>query len=224
LIALKVAKNKQKIILVGCGEHARMIIDNLEEQGEFELFGLTTNLDTEVGTRVYGYPVLCKDEDVKELLTVEKDISGYFLGVGVKRMRIRYDVYTIFDRLLSPVNIIHPAAIISKHATLGRGILVEAFTKVANGAVIGNHVIVNSFSAVNHDQQIGENVLIAGNVSMAGKSIGAHSIIADGASIAFKKTVGRNCIIGDGAVITKDIPDNSIAYGSPAKVIRENAW
>lgn len=33
--------------------------------------------------------------------------------------------------------------------------------------------------------------------------------------------IGNNCTIGAGSVVTKDIPDNSIAFGSPCKVIRE---
>ncbi len=34
-------------------------------------------------------------------------------------------------------------------------------------------------------------------------------------------TIGSNCVIGAGSVVTKDIPDNSIATGVPAKVLRE---
>jgi acetyltransferase-like isoleucine patch superfamily enzyme len=128
------------------------------------------------------------------------------------------------DKILTPVNVIHPEALVSNHAKIGEGVLLEAFTKVANGVVMGNHCIVNSFSAINHDQKIGENVLIAGNVSMAGREIGSNTVVADGASIAFKRTVGRCCIVGDGAVVTKDLPDNVIAYGNPARVVRKNDW
>ena len=34
-------------------------------------------------------------------------------------------------------------------------------------------------------------------------------------------TIGNNVVIGAGAVVTKDIPDNSLALGVPAKVVRE---
>ena len=33
--------------------------------------------------------------------------------------------------------------------------------------------------------------------------------------------IGKNCVIGAGSVVTKDIPDNSLALGVPAKVIRQ---
>jgi acetyltransferase-like isoleucine patch superfamily enzyme len=34
--------------------------------------------------------------------------------------------------------------------------------------------------------------------------------------------IGKNCVIGAGSIVTKDIPDDVIAYGSPCKIIREN--
>jgi len=217
---------KNKIIIVGHGEHARMVVGNVEEQNAYEIMGYSTNDAAHINTRVYGYPVLCLDKDIPDLLKNNPEIKGYILGIGMSSgsMRRRHDIACWLDTLIEAVNIVHPTAIISKHAHIGKGNIVEAFTKIANGAKIGNHCIINSFSAVNHDQTIGNNVLIAGNVSMAGRNIGDNTIIADGASIGFKKSVGANCIVGDGTVVTKDVPDNVIVYGNPAKVIRENKW
>ena len=36
--------------------------------------------------------------------------------------------------------------------------------------------------------------------------------------------IGRNALIGLGAVVTKDIPDNVIAAGVPAKILRRNDY
>lgn len=215
-------KARPKILIVGCGEHARVVIDNVEDQGAYEIFGLSTHSDAELGTKVCGYPVVCKDDGIPALLKAHPEITGWFLGVG--HMKTRLKLYTPLDKLLPAVNVIHPTCVVSKHAQLGKGILLEAYTRVANGARVGDHCIVNTFSAINHDQEIGANVLIAGNVSLAGKRIGSHTIIADGASIGFKRTVGERCIVGDGAVVTKDLPDNVIAYGNPARVVRDNGW
>lgn len=215
---------KSKILIVGCGEHARMVIDNIEQNNKYEVFGLVTNIEAELNTLVMGYPVVCLENDLESYLRNNPQIEGYFLGVGVKSMKLRWKIYSQIDKLLPAVNIIHPTCIISDHAEFGTGNIFEAFTKIANGVKIGNHCILNSFSAINHDQEIGDNVLIACNVSMAGKKIGSHTIIADGASIAFKKSVGKNCIIGDGTLIHKDIPDNSIVVGNPPRIIRENPW
>jgi sugar O-acyltransferase (sialic acid O-acetyltransferase NeuD family) len=213
---------KERIILIGCGQHARMTIDNVDQMKNIEIFGLIAADKADTGKKIMGYEVVCSDKDVDVLLQENPDISGYFLGVG--DLRIRQGLAAKFDSKLRAVNIIHPAAIVSRYAQIGTGNLLEAYTKIANGVILGSHCIVNSFTSINHDQIIGSNVLLAGNVSMAGKSIGDNTLIADGASIGFKKSVGRCCIIGDGAVVTKDIPDNSIVYGNPARKVRDNVW
>lgn len=213
---------KEKIILIGYGEHARMIIDNVDQMKNIEIFGLIAANKVDIGKKIMGYEVVCTDEDIEALLQENPDISGYFLGVG--DMRVRLSLAAHYDHMLRAVNIIHPAAIVSRYAQFGTGNLLEAYTKIANGVILGSHCIVNSFTSVNHDQIIGNNVLLAGNVSMAGKSIGDNTLIADGASIGFKKHVGRCCIVGDGAVVTKDIPDYSIVYGNPARKVRDNVW
>ena len=54
------------------------------------------------------------------------------------------------------------------------------------------------------DITIGDNVWIGGNV-----------LVCPGV------TIGSNVVIGGGSVVTKDIPDNMLAYGNPCRVIRE---
>lgn len=217
---------KEKIILVGAGEHAKMVIDNIEDIGNIEIFGIVTSIPEDVGERLYGYPIIGVNKEIDLIFSENRDLTGYFLTIGTLKagnMRPREQMYQRLDKKYRAINIIHPKALISRHTVMGNGNIFEAYTKVANGTRIGSHCILNSFSAINHDQIIGDNVLIAGNVSMAGCSIGSNTIIADGASIGFKCSVGSHCIIGDGAVVTKDIPDGSIAYGNPAKVIRKNS-
>jgi maltose O-acetyltransferase len=43
-----------------------------------------------------------------------------------------------------------------------------------------------------------------------------------GTNILHQVKIGKNTIIGAGSVVTKDIPDNVVAYGSPCKIIKEN--
>ena len=52
--------------------------------------------------------------------------------------------------------------------------------------------------------EIGNNVWIGGNV-----------VVLPGVKI------GDNCVIGAGSVVTKDVPDNSVAVGNPCKVIKK---
>lgn len=52
-------------------------------------------------------------------------------------------------------------------------------------------------------------------------TVGSHSWIGGDVVITSGVTIGENCVIGAGSVVTKDIPDNSIAVGNPCKVIRQ---
>ena len=89
---------------------------------------------------------------------------------------------------------------------------------------IGNNVrITTGCKFVTHDggiwtlRKIGklENADIFGRIKIGNNvHIGFDTIIMPGV------TIGNNCIIGCGAVVTKDIPNNSVAVGVPAKVIK----
>lgn len=53
-------------------------------------------------------------------------------------------------------------------------------------------------------------------------TIGDNVWIGGGVIILPGVTIGNNVVIGAGSVVTKDIPDNVIAYGNPCRIIREN--
>lgn len=51
-------------------------------------------------------------------------------------------------------------------------------------------------------------------------TIGSHCFIGCGSIILPHITVGNHCIVAAGSVVTKDVPDNCIVAGNPAKVIK----
>lgn len=77
---------------------------------------------------------------------------------------------------------------------------------------------------------IGKNVSIFQNVTIgrsdklvdAYPKVGDNSIIYAGAVLIGDIEIGRNCIVGANAVVTKSMPDNSLAIGVPAKIIQRN--
>ncbi len=89
--------------------------------------------------------------------------------------------------------------------TIGEDTIIADHVQILSGS--GQHFL-DDISTVFQDQPIRFEIIHIGRNSW----IGTRSIImAD---------IGDNCIIGAGSVVTRPIPSNSVAYGSPARVVR----
>lgn len=69
---------------------------------------------------------------------------------------------------------------------------------------------------------IGNGVTIGHNAIVHGCTVGDNTVIGMGSILLNGAKVGKNCIIGAGSLVTGKmvIPDNSMAFGNPAKIIR----
>lgn len=112
----------------------------------------------------------------------------------------------------------------------------------------GKHVHMGNFVYANFnltlvddgDIYIGDHVMFGPNVTVATANhpiepslrerglqynkpvhIGRNVWIGAGAVLVPGVTVGENCVIGAGSVVTRDIPDNTVAVGNPCRVLRE---
>ena len=212
-----------KLLIIGTGQHARMLVELIEEQAKFQIVGFVSKEKEK--KKIYNYPIVCKDNNLKIFLKKNPSIKYYVCGVGDNSggMAGRRKIIEKFDKQLTAATIISPKAYISKFAKIEKGCVIEAFAKIMNGVKLGKHSMVESFTAVNHDQKIGENVFIGNNCALAGKLIGPDTIIGDGSVIGYKVNIGKNCIINQGTKVYKNIKSNSIVYGSPLVIIKNNA-
>lgn len=94
---------------------------------------------------------------------------------------------------------------------------------------IGPGVILDHpFSTIINAKRIGANLRIKNNITIGNKNddenlrpqLGDNVYIGAGAIVIGDITIGDNVIIGAGAVVTKSLPDNCVAVGNPAKIIR----
>ena len=117
--------------------------------------------------------------------------------------------------------------------TIGKNTKVDAYTYVEEGVTIGDNCKIRPFVFIPTGVIIEDNVFIAPHVTFTNDkyprahgewkllktrvkkfgSIGAGSTINPGI------TIGENVLIGAGSVVTKNVPDNAIAFGNPARVV-----
>jgi UDP-3-O-[3-hydroxymyristoyl] glucosamine N-acyltransferase len=89
--------------------------------------------------------------------------------------------------------------------------------------ILKNGVKVDNLVHIAHNVVIGKNTLVvAGSVICGSVEIGENCFIGANSTIRQKLKIGNNVIIGMGAVVTKNIPDNEVWAGNPAKFLKYN--
>lgn len=211
-----------RVIGLGAGGHAKVLIEILQLNPQYELVGLLDRDSSTVGQKVLDVPIIGDDSLMDTL--VRNGVSHFFVGLGsAGKLAPRVRLYEFArSQDLTPVSIIHPTAIVSPSAKLGAGITLLACSIVNASAQLGENVIVNSGAIVEHDCQIEDHVHIATGAKLAGTvHIGRCTHVGAGAVIRQGITVGQNVIVGLGAVVVRDVEDNVTVVGVPARPMKK---
>lgn len=210
-----------KIILIGSSGHARVAIDVIESQGLFEIVGLIDDFRA-LGESSCGYPVLGKVSDLTEICA-QQGVGGGLVAVGdnFARSLIQGKISAAYPSFRF-ITAIHPSAVVSKRAQVGMGVVVMPGAVINAGCMVGDSCIVNTHAVLEHDSRMEEFSSLAPGVVTGGNvRIGRFSAIALGATLRNGVAIGEHTVIGMGAVVTRSIAAYRVAYGEPARVVRE---
>jgi UDP-perosamine 4-acetyltransferase len=210
---------KEKIILIGAGGHARVLIDLIRLSGLYEITGII-DAQLKVGEIVSEISVLGNDDNLGELYS--QGLKYAIIAVGSIKDNFKRRV--LYERTkeigFSVPCLFHPKAIIAGNVQLLEGAQIMAGAIIQTNSSIGENTIINTGAIAEHDCQIGMHVHICPGATISGGcNIGAGVFVGAGATVIQGLSIGNNSVVAAGAVVISDVPDNAEVMGVPAKIV-----
>ena len=211
---------RTKLIILGAGGHGKVLADLASLRPEFEIAGLLDDTTELWGASVLGYPVLGPVAALAEMAG-GRGIRAVALGIGDNRLRREW-----FERVSSlgmeTPALLHPAAVVSAHAEVGRGVVALAGVVVNAGAVLGDNACLNTGASVDHDCWVGPHCHVFPNAVLAGGvRLGEYAVVGSNAVINPNVRIGRRAFVGAGAVVLREVGDDEVVVGNPARLLRK---
>ncbi|TRO10073.1 acetyltransferase [Ectopseudomonas mendocina] len=155
--------------------------------------------------------------DSNALIRRLTQFDGVLVAIG--NNRIRHEKLCELERAgATIVSVIHPAAMVSRYASVATGSVVFANVVVNAGVQIGIGAILNTGCSVDHDCILGHSVHVSPGARLAGGvQVGDSSWIGIGASVRQLVRIGSNVTVGVGAAVVADIADGLTVVGVPAR-------
>ncbi|WP_159020223.1 acetyltransferase [Algibacter sp. L3A6] len=212
---------KPNIVIIGASGHASVIIDIIERQNEYTIFGLIDSFKP-IGSKLFNYEVLGTEDNLPDLIKTNQVIGG-IIAIGDnfdrRQMHLKIEALQVNFKYISAI---HPNAIIGKDVTIAEGVSIMPGSIANANASIGAFCILNTSSSLGHDcimkpfSSLAPGVNVAGHVNLQTcSSIGIGSCVIGGI------TIGAHTHVGAGSTVIKDISSFKIAYGNPALEIRD---
>jgi acetyltransferase EpsM len=204
-----------KWLIVGAGAQGRITLDILRSAAPQDEFLYADDDESRVG-QLDGVEVVAR-----RTLRLQPKDARVIVAVGHNLVRLRLAAELAVAGWVFG-NAVHPAAVVMPSATLGAGVTLCPGAILGSGARVGDHALINSGVVVEHDCVVEEGASISPGTRMGGRiTVGRAAFIGTGVTLNPRVTVGAEAIVGAGAVVTRDVPPGMLAYGVPARMVRQ---
>lgn len=157
------------------------------------------------GIELHGIPVLDLESALQRFPGSETVVA---VGNPSAREKIAAKLQA---RGLQLSNLIHPGVQMSRHITVGRGVMICAGSILTTDIVVGDNVQINLNCTIGHDVVMGDHTTLAPGVNVSGwVHFGRSVYVGTGASFVngtkdAPLIIGDNVVIGAGACVTKSM-------------------
>lgn len=209
------------MIIIGAQGFAKEVLEVVNQLNIIEKLAFYDDVNKDLRGNLYNkFPIL---KTTDEVLNYFETIDNRFtIGIGNPVLR-----KNIHDKFVALGGVF--TSTISPLANIGNfGNLIDVGCNIMTGTIITSDVVIKKGCLINlnctigHDSVLGEFVETSPGAAVSGNcTLGDYSVLGTNSTILPKINIGKNVIVGAGAVVTKDIPDNCVVVGAPAKIIKD---
>ena len=200
---------------------AKVVLDIIRLGGEYEVVGfLDDNADlwTE---QIESLPVWGGGEELNGLEELNVRYIAFAIGNNELRELLLKKALACH---LTPINAVHPRAVVAKGVRMGIGIWIAGGAVVNPGVVIGNGVVINTGATVDHDCVLSDYSNISPGCHLSGRTvIERYAFLGTGAITLPDVVVGEGAIVAAGAVVLKHVPARTTVVGVPARELPQRS-
>ena len=207
------------MLIIGAKGFAKEVLEVLHQLDQLDNLAFYDDVNEDIRGLLYNkFPILkTTDEAALYFATID---NKFTIGIGNPVLRKKlYDKFItlggLFTSTINKFNCGNYNVFIGAGSNILSGVIISNSVQIGIGAILYYNCIIT------HDCNIGDFVEIAPGATILGRcQIGDYAHIGANATILPNIIVGNNVIIGAGSVVTKNIPDNCVAVGIPAKIIK----
>lgn len=211
----------KQLVIYGAGGFAREVLalvhDINQESQRWDVLGFLSDDAATWGQTVNELPILGGQRWIEE----RRASVAVALAIGSPPVK-RRTVQRASGANLSWATLVHPSVVASSYVVYGAGVVVTAGTILTSNIELADFSMLNLACTVGHDCTIGRYATTSPGVNVSGNvRIGEGCDIGTGAAIIQSVEIGQWSIVGAGAVVTRSLPANCTAVGTPARVVKE---
>jgi sugar O-acyltransferase (sialic acid O-acetyltransferase NeuD family) len=210
-----------EIVVYGASGFGQQVMFWLEDaaagRADWHVAGFLDDDPTAHGDVRTGHPVLGGGEWLAAHGAGEAVAVVLGIAVPAVKERLAERATDAGARLLT---VVHPTAVLSRHATVGEGSVVGPFNVLSTNVAVGRCVTVNTACTLGHDVAVDDYAALLPGCNLSGHvHIGRAATIGTNAAVVQHVSVGAGATLGAGSTALRDVPGGATAVGTPARVL-----